>query len=276
MRYKLYSILLGFIGVGGCLSVAAQSDTLAGVRRFLKVCNDYKTLPVQVEVEISKSTNMVLSRADTAAVKAIFYLDKNGSYIAMEGVEQLANDSLVLLVNKTTKRMMVAANHQSVADRLRETLSLKGQDSSVSQLAGKFLATEGSAEDTSIIDLTSRLPVPHASFPREQITVRYSKRTGDLIEVLAVNRSLLSVGDSVFKVASERPEWAGRTVSFIAGHDSSYFLIREQQTVFRYLKIAHAQAAPLPAQISDRLVSIGPGEYRPAKSYTDFVLSKQY
>jgi hypothetical protein len=97
-----------------------------------------------------------------------------------------------------------------------------------------------------------------------------------LIEVLAMNRNLLSVSDSACKAASELPEWAGKTVSFKSGHDSSFYLIKEQQTVFRYLKIAHVPAAPLPAQISDRLVSIGPGKYRPASSYADFVLSKQY
>jgi hypothetical protein len=276
MPNKFHHILLFFISAAGFLPATGQSDTLAAMRRFIKICNGYKTLPVQLKVEITKSTNLVLSTADTATVRASFYLDEHGSYIAMEGVEQLANDSLVLLVNTTTKRMMVAPNHQSVATRLRQMMSMGGQDSNLLQLAGKFQALETVSTDTATINLTSRSPLLHSDLPREQIRAKYNKRTGTLTEVTAIKRSLLPVSDSVFNEAATQPEWSGKTVVVKSGRDTSYFLIKEEQTVFRYVKLDHSIATRLPAEIGDRVVCVGPGMYRPGKSYADFVLSKQY
>jgi hypothetical protein len=59
-------------------------------------------------------------------------------------------------------------------------------------------------------------------------------------------------------------------------NDSSFYLIKEQQTVFRYRRIAHDEKDGLPVQVTDRLVAEGPGRYRPYGSYADFVLSRQF
>jgi hypothetical protein len=276
MSNRLSFTLLFLSAVAGWRPVRAQSDTLGTMRQFVKVCNGYKTLPLQLKVEIARSANLVLSTADTSTARASFYLDQHGSYIAMEGVEQLANDSIVLLVNSKTKRMILVANSQTVAARLQQTLGMNSRDSTIGQLVEKYHAEERIEADTATISLTSRSSLLHSDLPREQISAKYNKRTGNLSEVTAIKRSLLPVSDSVYNEAATQPEWAGKTVVVKSTRDTSYYLIKEEQTVFKYVTLEHSTTSRLPAEIGDRLVCTGPGMYRPSKSYADFVLSKQY
>ena len=114
----------------------------------------------------------------------------------MGGVEQLANDSMLLLVNKTTKRMILKANHQSVTDRLKQMLGILQQDSGVDRLAAKFIATTDTASgDTAVIKLKSRAFLALTQLPREQITLRYKAGTQRPAEVTAVRARTLITGE---------------------------------------------------------------------------------
>ena len=274
MHKTFYSTLLLALALAAAGRANAQADSVAIMRRFLQVCNDYKQLPIQLDLDVRNSSNIVLSGNDTGDQKIGFYLSREGSYIAMGGVEQLANDSLLLLVNKATKRMILMANHQSIAARLKETMGMQMQDSSVDLLAARYTATEPPpVKDTAAIELKSRALLYHTQLPREEITIRYHAATKQPAEVITTKRSLLSVSDSVYREVSGRAEWAGKTVSV---HDSSFYLLKEQVVVFRYRKITHEQTDGLPVRISDRLIAEGRGNYRPVGSYADFVLSRQF
>jgi hypothetical protein len=134
--HETFSLILTLVIWQGA---SAQPDSHGVMRRFLQVCNDYKQLPIQVDVEVRRTSNLILSRADTGEENVSFYLCKEGSYIVMGTVEQLGNDSLLLLVNKSTRRMILMANHQSVSARLKQTLGLDLRDSAVDILTAKEL-----------------------------------------------------------------------------------------------------------------------------------------
>src|SRR5579863_3364883 len=107
MKQIIRGMALSLLCTGWLSAARAQQDSLAGIRTFLKVCNGYKQLPVLLDVGIERQTNFITGRADTTRLKATFCLQAEGSYIAMDNMEQLANDSLLLLVNKQTRRMIV-------------------------------------------------------------------------------------------------------------------------------------------------------------------------
>ncbi len=251
----------------------AQADTLAPVRQFLRICNGYKQLPVQLEVDIRSSSNLVIAASDTAHVAGRFVLCQNGSYIAMDGLEQLANDSLLLVVNPRTKRMQLYPNRQSVTARLQQYLGRQLQDSSITQLAEKYHVTTGKqGKDTSVIGLSSRQSLTHTTVPLQELRVKYDPATQRPYTVSQLDRSLVPVSDSVFRLAEAKPEWAGRTVSV---HDSSFFLIREQNRVFYFRTITHRPEADPPVQISDRIMADLTGVYRPVKDFAAFHLTQQ-
>jgi hypothetical protein len=270
---KTFVLLLFILLLTGIRRVLAQADTLASMRQFLRVCNDYKRLPVQLEVEIRGSSNLVLAATDTARMTARFILCNKGSYISMDGLEQLANDSLMLVVNPATKRMQLYPNRQSVAVRMQQLRGRQLRDSSVAQLAAKYIiSSQKQGRDTALIRLGSRTCLPHTTFPLQELQVDYDPVTQRPFAVSQLERSLVSVSDSLFRAAAARPEWTGKTVSV---HDSNFYLVREQTQVFYFQRIDHQAATDPPVRISDRITADLTGGYRPVKDFAAFRLTQQ-
>jgi hypothetical protein len=270
---KTFAISCIILLLAAAGQVSAQADTLAPIRQFLHICNGYKQLPVQLEVDIQSSTNLVIAASDTAHVAGRFALCQNGSYIAMNGLEQLANDSLLLVVNPRTKRMQLYPNRQSVTARLQQYLGGQLQDSSVIQLAAKYQVTAKKRQrDTASIELGSRMCLNHTTLPLQQLQVNYDPATQRPYAVSQLDRSLVPVSDSVFRLAAAKQEWTGRTVTI---HDSSFFLVREQTRIFFFRTITHRPETDPPVRISDRITADLTGVYRPVKDYAVFHLTQQ-
>lgn len=256
----------------GSTRLWAQQDTLAPLRKFVHICSDYRQLPVELEMDIRSSSNLVLSPADTTHLNIRAILCQKGTYMTMDGMEQLANDSFLLVVNPKTKRMLLYPNHQSVAARL-QYLGRQLQDSSVPQLAEKYLVRqERKLRDTAIIALETRPFLKYTSVPVGQLQVSYEATTQRPYTVTMVERRLIPVSDSIYKSVAGNPEWIGKTVSV---KDSSFFLIREETRVIHFRKIDHKKATDPPVQISDRIVADLTGVYRPVKDYAAFRLIQQ-
>jgi hypothetical protein len=261
--------------LSGCwLAVHAQEDTLAGMRRFIRVCNSYKQMPLSMNMVIQRKANLITNRGDSSQLVALFCLYTNGSYIYLDGTEQLANDSLLLLVNKPAKRMILYANRQSVADRYRAYMGLRFADSSLHKMAAVYKASTAAIfRDTAVIAMRSRIDLPKTTLPREEVEVRFNANTDEPYEVMEVERNLFPVTKAMYLKAAALPEWSGKTVS--AG-DSLFFLVKELTTIFRYRNISHDPEGRLPFRVIDRIAAELPGKYRPAKGFTDYVLTQQF
>src|SRR5579872_713141 len=93
-------IFLSILLIASYLAVRAQRDTLTEMRRFIRVCNVYKKLPITLDVLVERKANLPTGGSGNSQMAAVFCLHSDGSYVEMEGMEQLVNDSLLLLVNK--------------------------------------------------------------------------------------------------------------------------------------------------------------------------------
>jgi len=265
------TIFLLLILMGGS-RLWAQTDTLSPFRKFVQICSSYRQLPVELEMEICSSGNLVLSAADTAHLEVRAVLCEKGTYMTMDGMEQLANDSFLLVVNPKTKRMLLYPNRQSVAARL-QSLGRQLQDSSVPELADKYLVKPlKKLQDTGVIALESRAFVEHTSVPVAQLQVSYEPVTERPYAITMVERRLVPVTDSIYKRCLGKPEWVGKTVTV---KDSSFFLIREETRVIHFRKIEHKPVTDPPVRISDRIAADLTGVYRPVKDYAAFRLIKQ-
>lgn len=250
----------------------AQTDTLAPIGKFVQICSGYRQLPVELEMDIRSSSNFVLSAADTAHLEVRAVLCENGTYMTMDGMEQLANDSFLLVVNPKTKRMLLYPNRQSVAARL-QSLGRQLQDSSVPQLADKYLVKPLKKwRDTAVIALGSRASVEHTSVPVAELQVSYDPVTERPYAITMVEHRLVPVTDSIYKRFLSRPEWIGKTVCV---KDSSFFLIREETRVIHFRNIEHKPITDPPVRISDRIAADLTGVYRPVKGFATFRLIKQ-
>jgi len=255
-------------------TMAQQPDTLQAIKTFVKVCNAYKQLPLQMDVSMTNSTNFVTDREDTFHTQAKFYLQQEGSYVSFGELEQVVSDSLMLLVSNNLKRMMVYATNRSVASQLQQYLGFQLKDSSLYAIAARYTAVLVAADKgTAGIEVSSRALVPHTGLPKETIRIQYKEASSQPSNIVQLKRSLLPVDSVTWQSYVQKPEWAGKLVT---GLHNNLFLVKEQVSVFGYENISHIADAKLPVRISDRIRQEEPGRYAPAKAYEDYRLTQNF
>lgn len=250
-----------------------QQDTLSAMRTFLRLCHVYKQLPLQMEVDLRNSTDLVTSPEDTMSCRVKFVLGQEGSYIGFGELEQIVDDSVMLLISNKLKRMMVYPNHRPVSDQLKKYLGIQFKDSSLLQIAAKYTASLSMEKETPWVEVRSRTMVYHTSLPGESIRVRYNPADSIPSGVVQLKRSLIPISQSTYEDMKGRAEYEGRLV---AGPDNNFFLIKEHVSTFSYVEIAHRMGVKLPATIGDRIVADARGKYMPVKAYHDFLLTQNF
>jgi hypothetical protein len=263
---SLYLLVLAIAWPGAGYSQA--TDTLATMRAFIKLCNVYQTLPVQVALQLQHSSNMIRSREDTATVSIRFHLQAHGSYTQYGELEQVANDSLLLLISHVAHRMILYPNQSSVANRLRLSAAVLAGDSSIEKMVKKYKAK--AAEPGSIV-VSSRSLLYGTDLPAETIEARYDKVLQQLAEIIQVQRSLVPVDSATYQNLLQDASFTGKRLQI---EKQGFFVIREQTATYRYVQIAHREDQPLPVQISDRIARKEAGVYAPVKAYEGFILNQ--
>jgi len=246
--------VIGFILSSG-FAVMAQTrddhrpDTLKAIGILLGVCNSYQQLPLQLSLQIDRSSNLPMRPEDSMRTAAVFYLQQEGAYIRMGELEQVVNDSLMLLVSTTMKRMILYPNRASVASQLKKYLQLSFGDSSIARVAARFrVGMEKDEGDSSVIELTSRAALSGTALPKEVIRMSYRKEGLVPIRLIQTERQI----------------------------DLSTKNILEKVTTYTWLAISHKKEQQLPVSIRDRIGTDQLEGYRPVKAYSDFVLIKNF
>lgn len=253
---------------------AQKPDTLAGLKTFLQVCNAYKQLPLQMTLSLHNATNLVTSKEDTMQTKATFYLQQHATYIRFGELEQVANDTLMLLVSDNLKQMMLYNHQQSVADQLKQYLGF--QDGSLQQMADRYKATVLPVQnDTAFIELTSRKPLMYTSLPRESIRVVYNPKSGDPFRVEQLKRTLVPLDEDTYNNFAADPAWQDQLLK-LTEKEPLFFVIKQLSSFYTYENISHHPEEKLPVTIPDRIAASDAGKYIPAKDYTDYLLTLNF
>lgn len=252
------------------LPAQKKADTLAAMRHFVTLCNNYKSLPLQLVVQVQNSSNMVSRAEDTASMEAGFYMSDKGSYIRYGELEQVANDSIVLLVSKDAKRMLVYPGNTALASQLKRVTGFYLQDSSVQKLAAGFTVKSEEAQNgIAGITLQSRVMVYGTRLPKEEIAIRYNADSQQPESVIQTQRQFIAIDSSSYAVLQQRPEYSDKLVEA----DGAWYVVKEQRNAFHYRQVDHLPDVPLPVLVSDRIDRLPDGSYKPVAAYNDFILS---
>jgi hypothetical protein len=253
---------------------AQQQDSLNSIRTFIKVCNSYKQLPLQLEASIERSVNFATGKEDTGIVQATFCMQEDASYVRFGDLEQLVEDSLMLLVNGTLRRMLLYATHQSVQGQLNRYLGMHLADASVIKLAGLYavwpLRTEN---NTTGMELKSRSCLFNTHLPKDEIRLLYDPVNNEPARIVQLRRSLIMVDSLTYDSCLTDPAFEDRVIK-TAGSD--YFIVKEQSTTFLFTNISHTTGMKLPARLADRITAEGGGKYIPVKPFDNFLLTQNF
>src|SRR6266536_1252799 len=213
----------------------SKEDQLALMREFIQICNSYKKAPLHVSVTIHHSADVVLSAEDTASTVAEFFITGKGTYIKMDELEQVVNDSLMLFISNNAKRMVLYPNNTPVSAQLNKYMGIQLQDSSLQKIANKYTASlisSGEGEQGShIIEVQSKNKIVNTSLSKEAIQVKYDTGTKQPMEVVQVFRTLIPLDSSEYKTLLLKSEYAEKLV---ATDKNEFFLINKHTTRFVY------------------------------------------
>ena len=264
---------------------AQPADTLSMIREFIQVCQSYHQLPLQLRVIMTSSANIQTEPEDSAHLEAAFYVDAHDSYTRIGELEQIANDSLLLLVSHQAQQMMLYTHRQPVVAQLQSISGFYLKDSSLAGFARSYTIAAGlrkgpfgpSASSgqarlrvTSSFNINSRALLPAIALSRESIQVLYDPDSHNPVEVVQTRRSLVPTDSVQYGRLLAEPAWTGKLV---AVPDQGWWMVKETTTVFTYTAIAHKKNLPLPARVSDRVLATAPGVYAPVKQYEHFVMN---
>src|SRR5688572_11554752 len=123
MQVRQVNILMQFLFfslIGFCAKATAQkTDSLLLIREFMQVNDTYKQMPLHLEFTMKNETNFITSEQDTASIEGKFYLQPGKAYIMMGEMEQVMDDSLMIIVSKQSRRIIVNTDIQPVSDQMQ-------------------------------------------------------------------------------------------------------------------------------------------------------------
>lgn len=265
--YRSLFIILLLFNNSRSLQAQQQNDSAALAKLFLQACNHYQHFPLQLKIKIKSKVNYLTSPADTIQSFIEMDVKENSSYINMGDVEQIMNDSLLLIVNKVSKVLAVYPGTNGV--KQRDNQYLKGisiTDSSVKKFMNYYDVLQIS---NGFIIAKSHKLSGRSSLSSSELRVKYNTADTLIQEVVQTARKPVSIDSAIYAGLSSDPNWNGKLFS---SGNKQWYLIKEQITDYVYEQITHENIQP-PVEIKDRLLKDSKGNFYAAKEYEQYRIS---
>lgn len=273
MKYTLlFGVLLWTTMVG---AQSLPGDSLAAFRPLAAIARLYQRPAVQLDLHLRQEARPVTSASDTLEADMEVYYGKPEEYVRAEGLEQIVNDSVVLLVNTPGRRMLRFHNTPEVRKSLDRSSFLWTPDSSLTELSKRYHAVITDAgEGKNKLALTSREIVYGTQLPREAIEVIYRASGSEPVQCTQTRVSLVPVDSSVYIGLQQQEGYAGKLLTISGQRGRLFFIVKELTIVCYFRKIDFAVKRP-PVREGDRVVWTSEGGYRPAQGFEDYLLTQE-
>lgn len=246
----------------------ATDTNQQALKEFIEVCNRYKQFPLHVTIQETGSATFP-APGDTTNTIADYFLTPSGAYIRYGNIEQLVDDSMMVMVNNDQKVMIISAVQHNMQTQLDKYLGHQYAGSSLEKMEQQYTATIKDADkDISLVELTNRATLPGTDLLKEAIRMKYRTGSKEPVEIIYLRRSLI-VLDSA---DGEEVKNNGSVKDKLVVIKNNYFLVNERIKTYRFNKIDHDRALRLPVLASDRIIRKN-GDFIPAKGFEDYYIS---
>jgi hypothetical protein len=257
---KLLIIITSFYTISlNALAQKAKSKT-ALFSELITVCGAYKQVPLQATLNLYTSSNIVKNKIDT--VSAELHLQEHGIYLKLGAVEQLANDSMQVMIFANDHRMILTRTTAKLSERFVQILSPSFVTDNEKMLKSNFDIRKISANNENSMVLTSKKMVTNSNMPRIEITIFYDAAKKLPLKIQSVERKLHYVPDSTAVDADMT----------VITTNSRKFVIQEDRTSYEYNKVTFLKNK-LPLQVSELVQwDTASNRYIPILNYRNFNL----
>ncbi|MBN9383770.1 MAG: hypothetical protein J0H74_23640 [Chitinophagaceae bacterium] len=280
MRRTESWIMIGMLtSIVGITAVKAQQkdpDSLLALKEFAHLGQMYHHPSVRLMIHMEQTSNLPTRTTDSLQTDMDLYYGKPDFYMNAEGLEEISNDSVLVMVNRPAKRMIVSRHDHQVSSSIERTISMFVPDSSIQALAKRYNSTiENASGGKKQLTLTSRELVYGTDIPRETVRAIYSPSSYDLVEFKQIKTSLVPVDAAVFDSLQKEQAYRGKLVSSSTNKGKLFFLTKQLTIACRFDKIDYELKRP-PVTEADRIERMADGNYKPAKGFEEYILTDQF
>jgi hypothetical protein len=258
----LLSIALLLVGSG---ADAQQGDTKDILRQFVQTLNMAGRTPLNLQMDIRYSANLVTQPDDTLSLQGEFYLRSDQAYIRMGEQEQLMNDSVALLISDNLQRMILYQQASSMISRIRSLPGLQWSDSSVKSLASQFKVMQPASD---IISLQSKLLLPGTKQARTTYELQYEPALNKPRQLIMTQHVLVGMDSAQYALMQQEPAY----VPNLFTKSGQYFFIKEKKLTVTYKRIEQPADNALPVILSDRIEWTVDRQPKPVGKYLAYEL----
>lgn len=251
-------------------------ESLLAIHQFVQLRQIYNRLPVELKIHIQNSSVPLTGTADSLQTDMDFYYDARTFYMKAEGLEEIVNDSLMIMVNNPAKTVLLYRSNRGIIANMEKSVTRIMPDSSIDALAKKYASSIFSfGEDKNRIELRSREKVYGTAFPKESVVVTYRVSAHQPIEFRRTKALLVPVDSIAYNGLMSDPAFDGKLISTTTSLGNVFFIVKEVTTSFRFDKIDYGVKLP-PVRENDRVTMQPNGEYVMAKGFEDYTLTKEF
>jgi hypothetical protein len=252
-----------------------SNNNAAVIEDFARLGKWNTRWPVQINLHITHHVTPTALANDSANTDMVLYYDPHAFYMQVEGMEQIANDSVLIMVNNTAHMIRVFPDKGLLSYSQENKLASFLPDTSVESLSKHFIATrQDEGHSGKRIILQSRDRITGTELEKEVIDVVYNAGNYQPVQYKQIKRSLVPVDSVTYSGLEKDVSWKGRLFTTNYKGDQLFFAIKEQATECSFTSINYAQKTS-PVSEHDRIVKTAGGEYQPAKGYEPYNVSQE-
>ena len=256
---------------GNCQS---DADSVALMRAFTGHCNMYSQLPVQANIYLQRTTNLLQSKEDTSGVNIRFYIQAQGSYLQYGELEQIGNDSLLLLVSHDARRMLLYPSNTPMAKRMQMSAGVLSADSSVDKMLKKYqIQRKRATAGLDIIVATSRNKLYGMDVPVESIEMKYDVAAHAPVSITQVRHNVVAVDAAKYQQLLADPAFKGK---LLHTEDDRFLAAKEQTAIYQYIQLTHQEHVTMPVLVNDRVIHHAGGKYEVVKGYEGYKINQNF
>lgn len=273
---QLIAILLLISTMADAQHRKQRVDTLAVYREFAALGQWYMQQPLQMSVHFGYRCTPAYADNDSVETDMQLYYGKNDFYMQSEGMEQIVNDSVVVMVNNETKMINLFPNNGQAFKKLQEAMALFTIDSSLQKLAQLYTAgISDTGQGAKQITLQSRNKVSGTNYLKEIVSVTFDAATRRPLSYHHITRSLAPVDSLAYSRLAENSAYGGRLITTKVKEYNLFLVVKERITDCRFTNISHSQQQS-PAREHDRVLRQANGEYQAAKGFENYLVTTEW
>lgn len=232
-------------------------------KKFITICNSYKQVPLQLEIEYKRVCDIPWYSDDTSVVKGVFFINNNGAYVHFGKGEQIVTDSMALMVMENVNQMVLSHYKIDIAKQINNFVTMP-TDSSLAKLDGGYSIKEKKlGNSTAVIEITNKKTVSNTGLPYEKNVLTYNTITNTPITIEVTKRNL---------VKKNKNENRKHSAKIISDPQNGDYLLKEDVNTFTFKSIRHNPNQSLPVILTDRIRKDAANNYTPVNAYKNYTL----